>query len=114
MRVMAKPVAADADAEFYDKGTAPTTASGLTSGLPTDAVDAIKEGEVSMLINIPEGTTRSEEITAGYRMRRAAVDYGVSLLTNVKCATLFADALARNRTLPYKSVEEYLSSLPPP
>ena len=76
--------------------------------LAIDYKDAIVAGEVSLLINIPEGTTRSDEITAGYRMRRAAVDYGTALIGNLQCALLFAEALNRNRPLPCKSVEEYL------
>ena len=72
------------------------------------ALDAIVGGEVSLLINVPEGTARSDEITAGYRMRRAAVDYGIALIGNLHCALLFAEALHRNRPLPCKSVEEYL------
>ncbi len=44
----------------------------------------IKDQSIDLVINIAEGTTRSDEVTAGYRMRRAAVDYGASLLTNIK------------------------------
>jgi hypothetical protein len=71
-------------------------------------LDTIKNGVVNLVINIPEGTTRSDEITAGYLMRRASVDYGCSLLTNIKCANLFAEAMTRNVPLPCRSVEEYL------
>lgn len=44
----------------------------------------IQTRKVDLVINIPEGTTRRDEVTAGYLMRRAAVDYGASLLTNIK------------------------------
>ncbi|MCL4419432.1 hypothetical protein M1146_05015, partial [Patescibacteria group bacterium] len=43
---------------------------------------------------------------------RAAVDYGASLLTNIKCAILFCDALSRYSSLPVKSAEEFVG-LPP-
>jgi len=59
------------------------------------ALHAIKEGIIDLVINISEGTTRKDEITAGYIIRRAAVDFGVSLITNVKCATMFAQCLER-------------------
>ena len=44
----------------------------------------IKERKIDLVINIPEGTTRRDEVTSGYLMRRAAVDFGISLLTNIK------------------------------
>jgi len=69
----------------------------------------IKGGKVDLVINIPEGTTRREEVTSGYLMRRAAVDFGISLLTNIKCAVLFCDALHRNKSLPCISAEEFLA-----
>jgi len=68
----------------------------------------IKDKSIDLVINIPEGTTRSDEVSAGYLMRRAAVDYGTSLLTNIKCAVLFCDALHRNKALPCKSSEEFI------
>ena len=40
-------------------------------------------------------------------MRRAAVDFGISLLTNVKVAVLFVEALARNRAGAVKHISEY-------
>lgn len=48
----------------------------------------IRSKQVDLVINIPEGTTRTDEITAGYRMRRTAVDFGCSLLTNIKYVQL--------------------------
>jgi carbamoyl-phosphate synthase/aspartate carbamoyltransferase len=68
----------------------------------------IKDKSIDLVINIPEGTTRSDEVSAGYLMRRAAVDYGTSLLTNIKCAVLFCEALHRNKPLPCKSSEEFI------
>eukprot|EP01039_Chlorochromonas_danica_P004255 gene4255-4675_t len=72
----------------------------------------IQSNRIDLLINIPEGTTRRDEVTAGYRMRRACVDYGTSLLTNIKCAVLFVEALARDRPLPCLAAEDFLSTAP--
>lgn len=47
-------------------------------------INWIQTRKIDLVINIPEGTTRRDEVTAGYLMRRAAVDYGASLLTNIK------------------------------
>lgn len=56
-----------------------------------------------------QGTTRKDEITGGYLLRRCAVDFGVSLITNIKCAILLVEALRRGRTIRIKSIEEYHS-----
>ena len=47
-------------------------------------LDWIRSKRIDLVINIPEGTTKTDEVTAGYLMRRAAVDFGASLLTNIK------------------------------
>ena len=48
------------------------------------------------------------EVSAGYWMRRAAVDFGISLITNVKCAVMFAEALDRKHdNFPAKSITEF-------
>lgn len=44
----------------------------------------IRDKRIDLVINIPEGSSRSDEITSGYLMRRTAVDFGCSLLTNIK------------------------------
>ncbi|CAM9239741.1 unnamed protein product [Pylaiella littoralis] len=80
------------------KGSSSTPALDV-SPLP-DVVEYIKQGKVDLVINIPEGTKKTEEISAGYLIRRSAVDFGVSLITNVKCASLLADSLVRRASKP--------------
>jgi carbamoyl-phosphate synthase large subunit len=58
---------------------------------PGTALHVIKSGLIDLVINVSEGTTRREEITAGYLIRRAVVDYGVSLVTDMKCAITLAE-----------------------
>lgn len=58
---------------------------------PGTALHVIKSGMIDLVINVSEGTTRREEITAGYLIRRAVVDFGVSLVTDVKCAITLAE-----------------------
>jgi len=53
----------------------------------------IKARKIDLVINISEGTTRKEEISSGYIIRRAAVDFDTSLITNVKCAIKFSECL---------------------
>ena len=57
------------------------------------ALKMIKEGRIDMTINVPEGTDRKDEITSGYILRRASVDFGSALITNIKCAIMLAEAL---------------------
>jgi MGS-like domain len=75
----------------------------VTVSKPTDdsddgegtALNVIKQGLVDLVINVSEGTTRREEITSGYIIRRAVVDYGLSLITDVKCAIKMAECFER-------------------
>ena len=67
-------------------------------------VDLIRDGQLDLLINIPgEGSRASstsvdDSVTDGYLVRRAAVDFGCGLITNIKCATMYVEALHRQHT----------------
>jgi len=58
-----------------------------------EATELIRSGKIDLLINISDCTTRRDEISSGYLMRRAAVDFGTSLVTNIKCATKLVECL---------------------
>jgi len=62
---------------------------------PGTALHEIKEGNIDLVINVSDGTGRKDELTAGYVMRRASVDFGTSLITNVKCAVELVTCLER-------------------
>jgi hypothetical protein len=49
-----------------------------------NVLDWISNRCIDLVINIPEGSTKRDEVTAGYLIRRAAVDFGIGLLTNIK------------------------------
>ena len=57
------------------------------------ALNVIKAGKIDLIINVSDGTIRKDEITSGYLIRRAAVDFGSSLITNVKCAIELSQCL---------------------
>ena len=105
-------------AEFYSKLGIPIRSLDKPTDesvdkLPTDGVIAwIRDKRIDLVINIPEGTSRTDEVTGGYLMRRAAVDFGCSLLTNLKISTLFVDALYRGKLLPCRSAESWLGTQP--
>ena len=51
----------------------------------------------------------STGLSDGYAMRRLAVDFGVSLITNVKCLDLLSCALLKVKSIPTYSIAEYYS-----
>jgi carbamoyl-phosphate synthase/aspartate carbamoyltransferase len=75
----------------------------------TGAVKEIRAGNIDMVINIADGTNRKDDISSGYLLRRAAVDFGSSLVTNVKCAIMLAEALEEDQTNPHelKHIADY-------
>lgn len=77
---------------------------------PGTALHFIKTGKIDLVINVSEGTTRRDEITAGYLIRRAVVDFGVSLVTDVKCAITLAECfekgMHKQRFIP-RQIREY-------
>ncbi|EPR60031.1 carbamoylphosphate synthetase [Toxoplasma gondii GT1] len=56
------------------------------------ALSLIESGKVEMVINVPDSMNH-RAATNGYLMRRTATDCGVPLLTNVKVASMFVEAL---------------------
>lgn len=73
------------------------------------ALYEIKAGNIDLVINISDGTIRKDEITAGYLMRRASVDFGTSLVTNVKCAIELVQCLERGMDKPNFFVPRHIS-----
>jgi hypothetical protein len=85
---------------------------GIVSKVPDDTdrpyvLNIIRQGKVDVVINIPEGTKREEEITIGYNMRRSAVDFGIPLVTNIKCAVLLVEALEKHKGVSVKTADEF-------
>ncbi|MBI2665864.1 ATP-grasp domain-containing protein, partial [Candidatus Woesearchaeota archaeon] len=56
-------------------------------------MDHLKGKKIDLVINIPKNNTR-QELRNGYLIRRAAVDFGVSLITDIHIAKKFVEALA--------------------
>ena len=68
----------------------------------------IKDKVIDFVINVPKNYTE-EELTNDYLIRRAAVDYNVPLITNIKLAKLFIASIARYKIddLKIMSWDEY-------
>ena len=73
-----------------------------------DAVDLIRSHTVDLVVNVPKNFTR-RELTNGYRIRRAAVDFNVPLITNARLASAFIRAFCtlRPEDLAIKAWDEY-------
>ncbi len=73
-----------------------------------NVTDFIKNKKIDFVINIPKSYAR-KEISNGYLIRRAAVDYNVPLVTNTQVAKLFIRSIAeyREKDLKVKPWSEY-------
>ena len=58
------------------------------------ALDMLHRHEIDLVVNIPKDLTVSE-LTNGYKIRRAAIDLNVPLITNSRLATAFINAFCR-------------------
>lgn len=91
---------------FQEHGVAVSTAYKHSDERSPNVKDLIADKKVDLVINDPmEGDTEDE--TDGYLLRRATVDFGISLVTNIKCAQLLVAAMAKHTTFSIVSMEEY-------
>ena len=60
-------------------------------GKEPQALDLMRSHGIDMVINIPKNLT-AEELDNGYRIRRAAIDLNIPLITNARLATAFITA----------------------
>ncbi len=62
-------------------------------GMP-NVIDYIRDKKVDLVINIPKNQTR-RELDNGYKIRRAAIDFNIPLLTNARLASAFIMAVCQ-------------------
>ena len=55
------------------------------------AMDLLREKKIDMVVNIPKNLTQVE-LENGYKVRRAAVDFNIPLITNARLASAFINA----------------------
>ena len=65
------------------------------------AVELLHQKKIDMVVNIPKNLT-STELSNGYKVRRAAIDLNIPLLTNARLASAFIRAFT---TLPIDKIE---------
>ncbi|MCU7934589.1 MAG: carbamoyl-phosphate synthase (glutamine-hydrolyzing) large subunit [Candidatus Thiodiazotropha sp. (ex Dulcina madagascariensis)] len=73
-----------------------------------NALELIRGGGVDLVINIPKDAS-DEELENDYAIRRAAVDHGIPLVTNIQLAQRITNVVSRkqNQALEIKSWAEY-------
>lgn len=78
-----------------------------TDSIP-QALDMLHRKEIDMVVNIPKNLTTGE-LSNGYKIRRAAIDLNIPLITNARLASAFIQAFCTMTPddLAIKSWEEY-------
>lgn len=73
-----------------------------------DVISMVGAHKFDMVVNIPKDHSH-RELTNGYRIRRAAIDHNVTLLTNVRLAGAFIEAFCSGGvgSIDIKSWQEY-------
>ncbi len=86
----------------------------LESDAPESAVQRLRNGEIDLVINIPSAD-KEDELTNGYRIRRAAIDFNVPLITNRQIGERLSESMWAVRKggveLEIKSWREYTSAV---
>jgi len=59
-----------------------------------NAVEMIHDKKIDLVVNIPKNFT-TNELDNGYKVRRAAIDFNVPLLTNSRLASAFIQAFCK-------------------
>ncbi len=72
------------------------------------AIDLLREKKVEFVVNIPKNLT-TPELSKGYKVRRAAIDYNIPLITNDRLASNFIHAFCHidQEQIQIKSWSEY-------
>lgn len=65
-------------------------------GMEPQALTLMRERKIDMVVNIPKDLT-AHELTNGYKIRRAAIDLNIPLITNSRLASAFINAFCALR-----------------
>jgi carbamoyl-phosphate synthase large subunit len=73
-----------------------------------NVMQMIADHRFDLIINIPKNHTK-RELTNGYRIRRAAIDHNIPLITNARLASAFIRAFCKIdvNSMPVKSWDEF-------
>ena len=73
-----------------------------------NVMDMIAQHNFDLIVNVPKNHTK-RELTNGYRIRRGAIDHNIPLMTNIRLARAFIEAVCAydGNALKVKSWQEY-------
>ncbi len=93
---------------FNENGINAITVGWPDEGAENNVMDMISEHKFDMIINVPKNHTK-RGLTNGYRIRRAAIDHNIPLMTNVRLAKAFIEAFCAMslEDIKIKSWQEY-------
>ncbi|KAI9321019.1 hypothetical protein BX666DRAFT_2024622 [Dichotomocladium elegans] len=102
-------------ADFYSEHDIPVRHLEALDGDAGDKLKAeyslqqhLSNNLIDLYINLPSRNRfrrPASYMSKGYRSRRMAVDYSIPLLTNVKCAKIFIEALARTQDFQLSGID---------
>ena len=101
--------ATEGTAKFLNEnGVTCTTVSWPDENGKNKVMDMIADHQFDMIINVPKNQTK-RELTNGYRIRRGAIDHNIPLMTNVRLAKAFIEAICSMslKDIKIKSWQEY-------
>ena len=80
------------------------------ASMEPQAMTLLHKKEIDLVVNIPKNLTQ-EELDNGYKVRRAAVDFNIPLITNARLAAAFINAFCAipQEEIQIKSWDEYNS-----
>ena len=101
--------ATDGTAKFLnDNGVEATAVRWPDEEGENNVVDMIAQHKFDLIVNVPKNHSK-RELTNGYRIRRGAIDHNIPLMTNVRLARAFVEAVCAymDQPLKVKSWQEY-------
>ena len=60
-------------------------------GVQPQAIDMLRNKEIDLVVNVPKNLSTGE-LSNGYKIRRAAIDLNIPLITNARLASAFINA----------------------
>ena len=93
---------------FGDNGVEATAVGWPDEDESNNVMGMIAAHAFDLIINVPKNHTK-RELTNGYRIRRAAIDHNIPLMTNVRLAKAFIEAFCAMKLsdIQTKSWQEY-------
>ena len=96
-------------AKYLNENGVPTTAVAWPDEEGANVLDLIAQHKFDLIVNVPKNQTK-RELTNGYKIRRAAIDHNIPLMTNARLAKAFIEAFTEKKMedLQIKSWQEYV------